>query len=87
MQLVEEAKRDRSADRGRRTVNRSFDEVWCIFDRDDHHRFDEATRVAKKAGIRTAISNPCFELWLILHARQQTAFISTSDALRPRQAH
>lgn len=80
IQLVEEAKRDQSNDRGRRNVNRSFDEVWCIFDRDDHHRFDEAIRVAEKAGIRTAVSNPCFELWLLLHVQQQTAYISASMA-------
>ena len=80
IQLVEQAKRDRSADQGSRIVNRSFDEIWCIFDRDDHHKFSEATRAAQKAGIRTAVSNPCFELWLILHVRQQTAYISASEA-------
>lgn len=80
IQLVEQAKRDRSADQGSRTVNRSFDEIWCIFDRDDHHRFDEATRAAATAGIPVAVSNPCFELWLILHVREQTAHISTSIA-------
>lgn len=80
IQLVEEAKRDQSADRSRRIVNRSFDEVWCIFDRDDHHRFDEAIRVAENAGIRTAVSNPCFELWLLLHVKEQTAHTSASTA-------
>lgn len=80
IQLVEQAKRDRSADQGSRTVNRLFDEIWCIFDRDDHHGFHEATRAAQRANIRTAVSNPCFELWLLLHVKQQTAYISTSEA-------
>lgn len=80
MQLVERAKRDLSADRHVRAVNRSFDEVWCIFDRDDHHRFGEAIQAAATADIPTAVSNPCFELWLILHVTDQTAHISTSMA-------
>ena len=29
-----------------------------------------------------AVSNPCFELWLVLHAREQTAFISRHDVQR-----
>ncbi|MGH3926277.1 MAG: RloB family protein, partial [Pseudonocardiaceae bacterium] len=30
--------------------------------------------------IRLAISNPCFELWLILHFEDQTAFLNTDEA-------
>lgn len=43
-----------------------FDEVWCVFDVDD---FDiaAAVRLADTAGLRLAVSNPCFELWLLLH--------------------
>lgn len=80
MQLVKQAKRDLRADRRVRAVNRSFDEVWCIFDRDDHHRFGEAVQAAANADIPTVVSNPCFELWLILHVTEQTAHISTSMA-------
>ena len=80
IRLVEEAERAQRADRGRPAVNKSFDEIWCVFDRDDHHRFDEATRAAARAEIRTAVSNPCFELWLILHVREQSAHISASRA-------
>ena len=29
--------------------------------------------MARDNGIRVAISNPCFELWLVLHYAQQTA--------------
>lgn len=44
----------------------AFDEVWCVFDVD---QFDmgEAGRRARKAGVELAVSNPCFELWLLLH--------------------
>ena len=46
---------------------RSGDAVWAVFDRDDHKRFNEAVDLARGKGIKTAVSNPCFELWCILH--------------------
>lgn len=48
----------------------SFDycfRVWAIFDRDDHESYNEAILLAKKNKIDLAISNPCFELWPLLH--------------------
>lgn len=47
--------------------NFRFDEVWCVFDVDEHARLQEAVRVAAAEDIRLAVSNPCFELWLLLH--------------------
>lgn len=38
-----------------------------MFDRDDHPGFDEAVALCERRGVRVARSNPCFELWLILH--------------------
>ena len=43
------------------------DEVWAVFDRDEHPRFGEAVELCKKHGVRVGRSDPCFELWLILH--------------------
>ncbi len=43
------------------------DQVWAVFDRDDHPRFGEAVNLCEQAGVGVARSNPCFELWLILH--------------------
>ena len=43
------------------------DEVWVVFDRDEHARFDEAVSLCKANRIGVARSNPCFEVWLILH--------------------
>lgn len=44
----------------------AFDEVWCVVDVDD---FDIAAAVAEAARSRVslAVSNPCFEVWLLLH--------------------
>jgi hypothetical protein len=45
---------------------RTFDEVWCVVDVD---QFDiaEAAAAATRARVSLAVSNPCFELWLLLH--------------------
>lgn len=45
-----------------------FDEIWCVFDRDEHPYVAEALSVAERHEIGVAFSNPCFELWLVLHA-------------------
>jgi hypothetical protein len=77
LQLVKLAikHRDQDAD--------SFDEVWCVFDIDD---FDvaEAVVLAGRNSVRLAISNPCFELWLLLHFENCTAAMSGYEQLRRR---
>jgi hypothetical protein len=60
----------RSLKRDRRKANDSFtenDEVWAIFDRDRHPDFDRAVQVCTANGVGIGRSNPCFEVWLILH--------------------
>ena len=53
------------ADADRRDTSQT--QVWAVFDKDEHDRFEEARRLAKDKGIHVAISNPCFELWAIYH--------------------
>jgi hypothetical protein len=43
------------------------DEIWAVFDRDAHPQFDEAVKLCERSRVGVARSNPCFELWLILH--------------------
>ncbi|HWF45875.1 MAG TPA: RloB family protein [Bryobacteraceae bacterium] len=52
-----------------------FDEVWCVFDVDEHPYLPEAKQQARDNGVKVAISNPCFELWVLLHFRDQRAHI------------
>lgn len=47
----------------------AYDEVWCAFDRDQHERFEDACQMARDNQLELAVSNPCFELWLLLHFR------------------
>ncbi len=47
-----------------------FDETWCVFDVDGNWiEWDIANVIssAKANDIRLAISNPCFELWALMH--------------------
>lgn len=53
-----------------------YDEVWCVFDIDDHPKIADARQQARDNGIDLAISNPCFELWVLLHFQDQRAHIS-----------
>lgn len=63
--------------RGSRRSKDSFeehDQVWAVFDRDEHPRFDEAIALCDRHGVLVGRSNPCFELWLILHERDHDRF-------------
>jgi hypothetical protein len=51
--------------------NLAYDAVWCVFDIDEHPAIPRATDMARSNGIQLAISNPCFELWLLLHFRDE----------------
>ena len=53
----------------RRQSDVAFDEIWCVFDRDEHPFVAEAIALAERNEIGVAFSNPCFELWFVLHAQ------------------
>lgn len=70
----------------------AYDEVWCVFDVDqferDGGRVSAAIQVARELKISLAISQPCFEFWLLLHHDQcQMPFTNcTQVAVRLRQS-
>lgn len=67
-----------------------IDEVWCLFDVEcpiNHPRLDEAVSLAEESGVRLAISNPCFELWLALHFEDHTDCLTTAAAVELRSGH
>ncbi|WP_195818730.1 RloB family protein [Roseobacter sp. MH60115] len=66
LSLAEEKKFEISRRRYQRE-NGNRDEVWIVFDRDEHPDVDETLARAESLGIQTGYSNPCFEVWLILH--------------------
>jgi hypothetical protein len=47
----------------------SYDQVWCVFDRDAFppDAFNEALALARRRRFHVAYSNEAFELWYLLH--------------------
>ena len=89
LRLVEEAIKQRNIDlreekRGRGSAR---DEYWCVFDRDEHDDVKDAIAKAGANGICVAFSNPCIELWFILHFADQTAWIHRHDAQRESESY
>lgn len=89
--LVERAaakKREAQRDaKSRRDEFLAYDEVWCVFDVDEHPHLHDARQQARDNGIDLAVSNPCFELWALLHFQDHTAHIERADARRRLKRH
>ena len=64
-EMVKEAARILALDELKGTTLR---EVWCVFDRDRHPSYQEAFELASRnRRIRLCWSNPCIELWFLMH--------------------
>lgn len=59
-----------------------YDQVWCVFDRDEHKYIELAFELAKQHGLNLAFSNPNFELWFLLHFRDQKSPITRHGTVR-----
>jgi hypothetical protein len=67
-----------------------IDEVWCVFDVEwpnNHPGRLEAGKLADSHGTSIAVSNPCFEVWLVLHFAGQEGWLDNDDARRLRRRH
>jgi len=67
----------------------AYDEVWVVFDLEKPH--DERRKLALQAmgmkeatGIQFAVSDPCFEFWLLLHGEYTTSSFPDCDAVMKR---
>lgn len=82
--LVELAKEARSkADREAKLARDDslrYDEVWCVFDCDEHARLKPAIDQATALELSLAVSNPCFDLWFLLHFQDQRAAMTPKKA-------
>lgn len=64
------------------------DEFWCVFDVEwprNHPGLAEAAKRADAEGVKLAVSNPCFELWLILHFQDHASWLDNNQARRLRR--
>jgi len=62
-------------------VRLEADEFWAVFDV-DHHRpkeLSEVVMLAKQKGFGLAGSNPCIEVWLLLHETGDASTLVTYD--------
>ena len=59
-----------------------YDEIWCVFDRDNHPDIKQTINRAQQKQVDVAFSNPCFELWLVIHRQDQTAYIDRHKVKR-----
>ncbi len=77
--IVEKARKLR--DIARRTD--PYDQVWCVFDVEANvaqrcrEGLVEALDKAKNSEILVALSNPCIELWILLHKEEHQAPINS----------
>lgn len=71
--LEKRDERRRMAKKGKLSLHQleDFDEVWIVFDADvlSLQKLNEGLAYSKINGIRCALSEPCFEYWLLLHNR------------------
>lgn len=73
---------------------RRGDSAWAVFDGEEHwrtrgerHNWNDAIQLAEAREIRLAISNPCFELWYLLHFQARAAELDRDAALVALRAH
>jgi RloB-like protein len=84
LSLVKQAAATRKHDlrEQRRERGDAYNEYWCVFDVDEFPNIPEALRLPELNDINIALSNPCIELWFLLHFQDQSAVIHRADAQR-----
>ncbi|WP_157996953.1 RloB family protein [Streptomyces otsuchiensis] len=63
-------------------ADREFDQIWCVTDVDEYGDLTTAMNLATESGIELAVSNPCFEVWLLLHHSDQHGWLKDYRAVR-----
>ncbi|MEU2042114.1 RloB family protein [Nocardia niwae] len=53
-----------------------YDQIWCVLDVDEFD-YSDAIRMARTSKIDLAVSNPCFEYWLLLHFENYDAALTS----------
>ena len=64
-----------------------YDSVWAVFDVDEHPNIPAAIQMARDNSIELAISNPAFELWLLLHFRNHPGMRGRAEVRRLLDKH
>jgi hypothetical protein len=88
-----------NGDRHRQIQPRAFEQVYAVFDRDDHRTYFDALRLAESVDgklrndnrqpvrFRAIASVPSFELWLLLHYEDIQAPIHRNEVMQRLRQH
>jgi len=62
---------------------RGEDRFWIVFDADENGQadIDRAAKISRRAGADIALSNPCFELWYLLHFEDHRERVDRRDTI------
>lgn len=72
----------------RRSPELKYDQIWCVIDRDRHPNLNDALDRARHNLIQIALSEPCLEIWFLLHYRYTTKpYINYDDLRNDLKAH
>lgn len=85
--LVDHACKEMDSYKRSRASGDAPDQIWCVFDRDSHQQIRLSINRARQKGVYIAFSNPCFELWLVLHRQDQNAYIDRRAVKKLAQRH
>ncbi|RZU29466.1 RloB-like protein [Streptomyces sp. BK022] len=90
-ELIEDAVAHQArAPRSAEDKHERYDQVWCVMDVEapqQHPNLESVLTKARKNQIKCAISNPCFEVWLILHFVNRCSYLSSHQACVELQGH
>ena len=88
-----------SGDRYKQIQPYAFEQIYAVFDRDDHQTYFEALKLAEELDgklrndskqtvrFKAIASVPCFELWLLLHYEDIQASLHRDTVLQRLKAH
>ena len=78
--------RDQRKREAKRGCTVPYDSVWAVFDTeraDTNPKLNDALQKARGQKVNVALSNPCFEFWILLHDEYTTAqFAKCEDVIR-----
>ena len=64
-----------------------YDEVWLLLDVDQHAKLTPVLRETRQENFSAAVSNPCFEVWLLWHFEDWTREGSSSEVQQAARRH
>ncbi|WP_431875373.1 RloB family protein [Micromonospora marina] len=64
-----------------------YDAAWCVVDVDNHALLPEALAEARREGVSVVVTNPCFELWILMHFSDCMAVVDAGALRRRLEQH